>query len=124
MAADVSLSYATWDDSLHVCLYVQNSSTGFGYNGADIFSDTFATLTALTVACLRMNLNSKYIQTMIFRTVLRSAFVVAASCWVLYTDSNETENIWYYITWNTQTYVLLRMANLDVLLNSAQIQPK
>ncbi|ORY45295.1 hypothetical protein BCR33DRAFT_716577, partial [Rhizoclosmatium globosum] len=122
MAADMFRSYALWDDSQYTCVYFQDSTTGSGYNVADIICDAFATFTALTVACLRMNLNSKYIQTMIIRTIGRTVLVIAASCWVLAITSSGSENTWYYIAWNTQTYVLLRMANLDVLLNSAQRQ--
>ncbi|KAJ3297454.1 hypothetical protein HDU79_003535 [Rhizoclosmatium sp. JEL0117] len=100
-------------------LYV---SFGSGYNIADIICDAFATVTVLTVALMRFSLSSKYIQTMMVRTILRSTLVIAASCFVLYVNANVTDLMWYYVAWNTQIYVLVRMANLDVLLDLGKIR--
>ncbi|ORY45296.1 hypothetical protein BCR33DRAFT_716579, partial [Rhizoclosmatium globosum] len=59
---------------------------------------------------------------MMVRTILRSTLVIAASCFVLYVNANVTDLMWYYVAWNTQIYVLVRMANLDVLLDLGKIR--
>ncbi|ORY45293.1 hypothetical protein BCR33DRAFT_765687 [Rhizoclosmatium globosum] len=120
--ADLIRSYAFWDDTYALCLYFQDPNTGLGYNTADIINDAFATITALIVTYLRFSVSSKFIQSMMIRTIVRSILVIAASGWVLYVSLNSTDIVWYYIAWNTQIYVLVRMINLDVLLDSGKIK--
>ncbi|ORY45291.1 hypothetical protein BCR33DRAFT_716576 [Rhizoclosmatium globosum] len=122
MIADLIQSYAYWDDSSFSCVYVQDPLTGIGYTSADIISDIFATMTALIIVFFRFSISSKYIQTMVIRTLLRSVLVVAADGWVLYSNANVTDLMWYNYAWNTQTYVLVRMANLDVLLDLGNLK--
>ncbi|ORY45366.1 hypothetical protein BCR33DRAFT_850199 [Rhizoclosmatium globosum] len=119
MVADLRQTYGLWIPDFSFCGYIQDPITGPGSNFSDIISDCFATLTALVLTLLRYSLSSKYIQVMVIRTIMRSIFVVAVNILVVIMNVNPPNAFWHYFAWNLRVYVLLRMLNLDILLDFA-----
>ncbi|KAJ3076543.1 hypothetical protein HDU98_002534 [Podochytrium sp. JEL0797] len=54
---------------------------------------------------------------MIVRTVTRSLLVILMSVCVMYVNTHVSQYNLVILMWNFQTYVLIRMINLDVLMD-------
>ncbi|KAJ3287695.1 hypothetical protein HDU79_005503 [Rhizoclosmatium sp. JEL0117] len=59
---------------------------------------------------------------MVLRTILRSLLVVAMNILVMYMNIEPPNPFWHFFAWNLRAYVLLRMLNLDILLDLGEIK--